>query len=164
MLLTRRGDRAEGRFDREWAGFMCIRHDVDRDGALPERNRATATHRTTTVDYLRPWDNLVVWFIAGLAMPLDVTYGHVIDETTGAPGDVFLSATDGSWCEVSAHPDQGARSVLEGGPRQLWRAVEDAYRSGALSANPGGSGLALPPLARVNGSGSTGPTGRTSGP
>lgn len=95
------------------------------------------------MDFLRPWDNLVVWFIAGLAMPLDVTYGHMVDETTGAPGDVFLSATDGSWCEVTERLHNGARRVLEGGPRQLWRAVEDAYHRWLALGQPGWERIGL---------------------
>ena len=138
VLRTRRVERAEGSFQPVSAGFMSIRHHgAERDRALPERNAATARQRTTSVDYLRPWDNLVVWFLAGLAMPLDLTYGHTIDEATGASGDLFLSATDGSWCEVTERLDNGARRVLEGGPRQLWRAVEEAYRLWCALGQPG---------------------------
>ncbi|MGH3719139.1 MAG: methyltransferase domain-containing protein [Pseudonocardiaceae bacterium] len=126
VLLTRLTDRAEGRFEHTWAGFMALRpttpatiadHQVTRD-------RAQATPRTTQLNQLRPGDNLLTWFLAQLTVPDEIGYGHTVTE--GRPGDVFLTSTDGSWCEVSHHTDNGTRQVWEAGPTPLWRAVEDA--------------------------------------
>ncbi len=32
-------------------------------------------------------------------------FGQTINDTTGEPADTYLSATDGSWCEVSTEQD-----------------------------------------------------------
>ncbi|MQA14087.1 MAG: hypothetical protein GEV09_07915 [Pseudonocardiaceae bacterium] len=75
VLLQRRSDRAEGRFDRSWAGFMALRSEDVRpatptdDGEPVARDRDAAVVRTTDLDILRPWDNLVAWFLAQLSVP-----------------------------------------------------------------------------------------------
>ncbi len=128
VLLKRYHDRAEGHFDRNWAGFMALRSPSPATPApLPLRDRNRATPRATDLDQLRPWDNLVAWFLAQLAVPGEIGYGHNVTET--GPGDVFLTHADGSWCEVSNHSDGGTRQVWEAGPTRLWRAVEDGYQT-----------------------------------
>ena len=133
VLLRRFTDRAEGRFDPAWATFMALRPNTPspttpgpttpataRRGV---RDRAQAERRTTTLDQLHPWDNLLTWFLAQLTVPGEIGYGHT--RNGEHPGDVFLTNADGSWCEVREHPD-GARQVWEAGPTSLWRAVEAA--------------------------------------
>jgi len=110
VLLRRYPDRAEGRFDRTWAGFMSLRTGAPAPaGRTVARDRNRATSRTTELDVLRPWENLIVWFLAHLTVPTEINYGHILDEQSRRPGDVFLTSTDGSWCEVSEHTDQGTR-------------------------------------------------------
>ena len=125
VRLRRDSDRAEGRFDPTWAGFMPLRPGTPSDDrTLPVRDRNRAARRTTNLDQPRPWDNMVAWFLAQLSVPTEIGYGHTVDEHTGRPGDVFLTSPDGSWCEVSEHTGQ----VWEAGPTPLWAAVEDAHR------------------------------------
>jgi protein-L-isoaspartate O-methyltransferase len=66
VLLTRLANRAEGRFDRTWAGFMALRPNVPATVAVQRvtRDRAQATVRTTELDQRHPGDNLVAWFLA----------------------------------------------------------------------------------------------------
>jgi len=124
VLLRRHPDRAEGRFDPTWAGFMPLRTAAPSGGGtLPVRDRNRAAPRTTDLDQLRPWDNMVAWFLTQLAVPTEIGYGHDIDQDTGRPGDVYLTSPDGSWCEVNAH----TRQVWEAGPTPLWAAVENAH-------------------------------------
>ncbi len=100
VLLTRLTDRAEGRFNRTWAGFMALRPTdpvttpPTVGGRAVTRDRAQATMRTTSLGQLHPWDNLVVWFLAQLRVPSEIGYGH----TVNGSGDVFLTSPDGSWC------------------------------------------------------------------
>jgi hypothetical protein len=71
VLLTRLADRTEGRFDRTWAGFMALRPTAQATvtGQQMARDRAQATPRSTDLDQLRPWDNLLTWFLAQLTVP-----------------------------------------------------------------------------------------------
>jgi methyltransferase of ATP-grasp peptide maturase system len=135
LVRLRRGpDRAEGHFDPTWAGFMPLRPETPRgDGTLPVRDRNRAARRTTDLDQLRPWDNMVAWFLVQLSVPTEIGYGHILEEHTGRPGDVFLTSSDGSWCEVSEHTGQ----VWEAGPTPLWAAVEDAHRRWHELGEPG---------------------------
>lgn len=127
VLLKRLTDRVEGRFDRTWAGFMRLRPNIPETAmsAVADhpvtRDRAQATPRTTDLDQLYPWDNLVVWFLAQLSVPSEIGFGHAANS-----GDVFLTSADGSWCEVGNHTDNGTRQMWEAGPTSLWRAVERA--------------------------------------
>lgn len=70
-------------------------------------------------------------------MPDNLTFGQNIDDTTGQPGDTFLSATDGSWCEISTHQDNGTRNLVEGGPISLWGLFEQAYAQWRAAGEPG---------------------------
>lgn len=49
------------------------------------RDRAQATPRTTKSEQLRPWDNLITWFLAQLTVPGEIGYGHTVRE--GRPED-----------------------------------------------------------------------------
>jgi methyltransferase of ATP-grasp peptide maturase system len=139
VLLTRLADRAEGYFDRTWAGFMALRpntpshRDTDRHWPAGARDRVEATPRTTDLDQLHPWDNLVAWFLAQLTVPDEISYGH----TTNSSRDVFLTSADGSWCEVSDHTDNRTRQVWETGPTPLWRAIENANQLWHELGQPG---------------------------
>lgn len=133
VLLQRHRDRAEGRFDRSWAGFMALRSEdtwpaTPTDAGEPVvRDRHDAVVRTSDLDTLRPWDNLVAWFLAQLSVPSEIGYGHTLDEQTDRPADVFLTTSEGSWCEISERAGNDTRQVHESGPTPLWRAVENAH-------------------------------------
>jgi hypothetical protein len=64
------------------------------------RDPADGRVRTTALDLPRPWENLVFWFFLHLAAEPVMSHGQVRDEATGLPGDGFLIAYDGSWCEI----------------------------------------------------------------
>jgi hypothetical protein len=141
VLLTRLADRAEGRFDRTWAGFMALRPNTPATaaptvaGQQVTHDRAQVRPRTTDLGQLRPWDNLLTWFLAQLTVPGEIGYGHALNGEH--PEDVFLTSADGSWCEVSNHADNGTRQVWEAGPTALWRAVENADRRWRELGQPG---------------------------
>ncbi|MBA2324236.1 MAG: methyltransferase domain-containing protein [Pseudonocardiales bacterium] len=144
VLLHRHPDRLEGRFLPKWAGFMAIRHHQQTPAApsYPHRDAATARTRTTTVSP-QPWDNLVVWFLAQFHQPAELSFGLTLDETTHQPTATFLAATDGSWCEIDHHSDNGHHQLREAGPSQLWRSVENAYQDWEQTGRPGWDRLGL---------------------
>ncbi|MGQ0840107.1 methyltransferase domain-containing protein [Actinokineospora sp.] len=131
VRLRRDGDGASGRFLPDWAGFMTMRHGNERNDterpSQPHRIRADATPRRSTAP-AEPWTQPVPWFLAQFTMPANLTYGQNIDDETGEPGDIFLSAPNGSWCEVGLDTDRdGTRHVVEHGPTPLWRLWESAH-------------------------------------
>lgn len=136
-LLQRHGDTATGRFLPDWAGFMTMRHAAPAPHPRqPARTRGDARQRHTSAP-APPWAHPVPWFLAQFGMPNNLTFGHNIDDSTGEPGDIFLSATDGSWCEISIEDDNGSRRLLEGGPVALWDRFEHAYDTWQALAEPG---------------------------
>lgn len=144
VLLERNGDHAEGRFVSRWGGFMALRNGESRQAHPPKRDRGAVTPRPSSIGYVRPWDDLVPWFVATLSMPPDVAYGHSIDPATGEPGDVFVYSADGSWAEISAKPDEdGANPVWEAGPHHLWRSVEQGYDTWNVLGRPDWSRFGL---------------------
>ncbi|GDY28686.1 hypothetical protein GTS_03190 [Gandjariella thermophila] len=129
VALRRQGDCAEGRFLPGWSDFMSLRGPTtgDRVGPHPERKRDSADRRTTALLTERPWEEPTLWFLAGFWFPPGVRFGYTIDEDTNRPDAIFLSAPDGSWCEVSVRiNDNGTRTVWETGPQRLWHTVEAA--------------------------------------
>lgn len=125
VLLHRRGDRLEGRFLPRWAGFMSLRHESGVDDAPPpvRYDRADGHCGTTTLPS-SPWDNLVVWFLAQLIDPGRVAVGHRLDPASSRPTHTTIVAGDGSWAEIALDSNE----VMQGGPRRLWDAVEEADR------------------------------------
>lgn len=144
MLLRCFEDRAEGRFEHNWGGFMPLRRNSIRpDPPLAPRDRSAARERTTSLDLPRPWENLVFWFLAQLLLPPNVSFGQIMNDT-GRPADGYLAVPDGSWCEIAEHPDEhGNRRVLEAGPHQLWTTIEDAHRLWTSLGQPGWERLGL---------------------
>lgn len=138
VLLERGSDRAEGRFDRNWGGFMALRAaPLAAPGERAARGQHVPVQRTTDLEALRPWDNLVAWFLAQLSVPTEIGYSHTLDEQTGRPTDVVLTGANGSWCEVSERTENGTRQVREAGPTPLWCAVENAYSLWHQLGKPG---------------------------
>lgn len=83
VTLHRHADRAEGRIHPAWAGFMALRHTAADTTPPPShlaRDRTHARQRTSDLDQIRPWDNLVAWFLAQLSVPTEIGYGHILDE------------------------------------------------------------------------------------
>ena len=140
VLLQRGDDRAEGRFDPTYGSFMSIRQSAPPPPSLPypDRDRATASASVTHLDLARPWEHLVFWFFVHLDTDLGAAcHGQVMDPATGQPGDAFLATPDGSWCEISVHPDGGGREVWQGGPRKLWDQIEAADQRWSHLGQPG---------------------------
>ncbi|HKR48671.1 MAG TPA: hypothetical protein VJT72_03655 [Pseudonocardiaceae bacterium] len=99
VRLSRYPDRAEGRFDLTYAGFMGSRHHPA--AQAPVQPRATKhrslepEYRTTTVDPRTPWEALVVWFLASFDLGTRVSLGYCRFED-GQPTAVSVTAEDGS--------------------------------------------------------------------
>ena len=126
VLIERYADRLEGRFVPGWANFMTIRRPDDQpraDGGSPVHESGSA--RTTTVEP-EPWRNPILWFIARFAQPAGVSHGVTYDPETRQPVATFLTAPDGSWCEISHAEEAGRYAVTEYGPSPLWTHIEAA--------------------------------------
>lgn len=138
VLLRRRGPGAEGRFLSRWGGFMPLRSGPAPVPRQSRRDPVGARLRATALDLPRPWEDLGFWFFLHLVSGPIVSYGQVRDVTTGLPGDGFLTATDGSWCEIG-RPSGSAnvREVREGGPGSLWATVEKAHERWVDHGRPG---------------------------
>lgn len=140
VRLTRYDDCAEGRFDSTYAAFMSLRHQPTDQAVGQSRPRrqagATPQRRTTTLDPRAPWTSLVVWFLAVFTLGPGVSlgYGRFQD---GQPTVTSITAGDGSWAEVKLAADQGVHQVTEGGPRPVWRIVEDAHALWVRLGQPG---------------------------
>lgn len=99
------------------------------------RDRHHATRRTTSIEQFRPGENLITWFLVHLCAGTEIGYGHTVDDQTGKPGEVFLTSSDGSWCEIGE--DSGTGQVWEAGPTPLWRTVENAHDQWYALGRPG---------------------------
>jgi methyltransferase of ATP-grasp peptide maturase system len=141
VRLTRTEDNlAEGRFDPTYAAFMGLRHqpgEPDRTVTWAARDTTVAHRSTSTVDPQTPWNALVVWFLAAFDLGPDVSIGYTGPDTTSPPTAVTLSTPDGSWAHVALAVVDGAHEVTEGGPRRLWRAVENAHQLWNRLERPG---------------------------
>lgn len=128
VKLHRTGaERAEGRFDPVYAAFMNLHPATP--PSWPERvtEGARTGRRSTTVDPRTPWMSLVVWFIAAFDIGADVSIGYVGTDPARPPSTVRISTRDGSWAEITIAAEHDG-IVTEGGPRALWRMVEDAQQ------------------------------------
>jgi hypothetical protein len=119
---------------------MTMRHmDEASKPRQPRRDCAQARERRTSAP-LQPWMCLVPWFLAQFEMPENLTYGQKVNDATGEPEDTFLSARDGSWCEVSANEDNGTRRVIEACPARYGACSNRPTSSGAPPGSPVGTG------------------------
>lgn len=89
VRLTRHADRAEGRFDPTYAGFLGLRHRSANHVPVrrrPTRNRSLEPeHRTTTLDPRTPWESLVVWFLASFDLGADISLATAASRTGNPP-------------------------------------------------------------------------------
>jgi methyltransferase of ATP-grasp peptide maturase system len=143
VLLERHIDRLEGRFVPGWANFMGIR----RLGNQPriEQSRPvddSGAARTTSVEP-EPWRNPILWFIARFAQPAGVSHGVTVDSDTRQPVATFLTAPDGSWCEITHAGEAGRYAVVEYGPTRLWSHIETADQWWRDAGQPGWDRLGL---------------------
>lgn len=141
VRLTRGGrpGLAVGRFDPVYATFMDLRHP-GQPWLAPRlaRDDTNVVERTTTIDPMTPWTDLVVWFIAAPALGPGISYGQTGPEAeTDGPTGTWITALDGSWAEVSPRTVGHGHLVREGGPRRLWRHVEDAHTTWLANNRPG---------------------------
>ena len=141
VRLTRYPDRAEGRFDSTYAAFMDLRHHpAAHTPQHPRPRRQPNSHpeqRTTTLDPRTPWNCLVVWFLASFTLGPDIAVGYGRPDQNGNPTVTCLTVGDGSWAEVTLTHDQGNHHVREGGPRRVWRIIEDAHALWITLGAPG---------------------------
>ncbi|MGO1048781.1 hypothetical protein [Crossiella sp. CA198] len=84
-----------------------------------------------------PFDNLVAWFIASFVLPSGVQSGYRLDPDSGRPVAHFLTAADGSWCDVELDARDGRRTVRQDGPRQLWDSIETSVDTWEYLGRPG---------------------------
>lgn len=141
VLLRRRGQLAEGRFDSTYGSFMGIR----RDGgtyqqpcpATVSRHHGSVRERTTMLDLTRPWEHPPFWFFAHTVLPPGTSFSLRVNGPDQPPRNTVLHAPDGSWCEVREDPDNGTRQVWEAGPHPLWRIIEDTHTEWLHLGKPG---------------------------
>jgi protein-L-isoaspartate(D-aspartate) O-methyltransferase len=142
VLLQRRGDTAEGRFDPTYGSFMGIRRAGDacrpaRSPAAPQ-HRDAVQQRTTTLDLTRPWEQTAFWFFAHTALPLGTSFSLRGEGPHQPPRNTVLHAPDGSWCEVREDRESaGTRAVWETGPHKLWQIIEDTHAQWRQLGRPG---------------------------
>ncbi|MGH3527564.1 MAG: protein-L-isoaspartate(D-aspartate) O-methyltransferase, partial [Pseudonocardiaceae bacterium] len=141
VLLQKRGQQAEGRFDPTYGSFMGMRRDGDTyERARPastSQGRDSAHERTTTLDLTRPWEHTSFWFFAHTGLPHGTSFSLRGDGPEQPPRNTVLHAPDGSWCEVREDSDNGTRQVWEFGPQSLWQIIEDTHAAWVHQGKPG---------------------------
>ncbi|MFY9806479.1 MAG: methyltransferase domain-containing protein [Pseudonocardiaceae bacterium] len=141
VLLHKRDQQAEGRFDPTYGSFMGIRRDGDSyeqpRPASVSQGRDSAHERTTTLDLTRPWEHTAFWFFAHTALPPGTSFSLRGDGSDQPPRNTVLHAPDGSWCEVREDSDNGLRQVWEAGPHSLWRIIEATHTAWVHHGKPG---------------------------
>jgi hypothetical protein len=117
-------------------------HALDRP--RPRRQPdAAPDRRTTTLDPRTPWNSLVVWFLASFDLGADIAVGYGRPDQDWNPTVTSITVGDGSWAEVTLTEDQGSHQVREGGPRRVWRIIEDAHASWTTFGQPNWDRLGL---------------------
>ncbi|MDQ2883121.1 MAG: hypothetical protein M3Y48_18570 [Actinomycetota bacterium] len=142
MLLRRRGDTAEGRFDPTFGSFMGIRRTGEtyrhRGSVVRSQTRDRAEQRATKLDLTRPWEQSAFWFFAHTALPPGTTFSLRGEGPDQPPRNTVLRAPDGSWCELREDREaNGTRAVWETGHHSLWRIIEDAHTRWCQLGRPG---------------------------
>lgn len=140
VLLRRTEEGAEGRFDRTYGSFMAMRRTgktYHSPRPRPTRDRSSAHVRSSTFTSTRPWEHPVLWFLAHFHLPPGISFGLCGKDTGRPPTTTFLSAADGSWCEVDEPSANGETQVWEAGPHHLWRIIEDAHATWLRIGQPG---------------------------
>jgi len=140
VLLRKRGDIAEGRFDAGQAWFMEMRHP-GRPSVRPEASVAGVPVRDTTTLPAVAWKQPVPWFLACLAIGQPVDIGYRLDDDRRLVA-ARVTASDGSWAEVDT-VGAATRAVAQAGPIRLWDAVELAFQTWADNGNPTWNRLGL---------------------
>ncbi|MGI8308795.1 ATP-grasp peptide maturase system methyltransferase [Saccharopolyspora hattusasensis] len=136
-LLRRTDEGAEGRFDRTYAAFMGLRKQGEAYTSVSRpRDRSDAAERKTTISP-ETLQNLVVWFLVALEIGAGVSCGYTGSDPVRAPTAAWIATADRSWAEIDLEPDGGAYRVREGGPRPLWKTVENAYTTWVQRERPG---------------------------
>ncbi|HEY6421953.1 MAG TPA: methyltransferase domain-containing protein [Pseudonocardiaceae bacterium] len=82
--------------------------------------------RTTTLNPRTPWTSLIVWFLASFDLGTDISLGY-IGFKDGQPTATSITIGDGSWAEIALAEEAGVHQVSEGGPRRVWRIIEDTH-------------------------------------
>lgn len=139
MLLVRKDDSgpgAHGRFTERWAGFLPARGTPVVADIVPrdtEDGRYDTGVTTLDPDVLgTPAFAFLAWLATQDARP------YWAEHEDGREL-ACLIGLDGSWCEVYPAGTDGKRRVEQGGPRRLWRLVEEAYAFWTEHQRPGWS-------------------------
>ncbi len=114
---------AEGRFLRQWAGFMPARSHRLRERVSVDD---TGDQGRTKLDPKGMAENhRVEAFIAQLAT---VDANTVTTQTPDGVPLLFMEGADGAWAEVETNAVDGEYRVDQGGPRRLWDQVEQTHQ------------------------------------
>ncbi|MQA62955.1 MAG: protein-L-isoaspartate(D-aspartate) O-methyltransferase [Actinophytocola sp.] len=136
VVLRKRGDIAEGRFDSGQAWFMSMRHPGQSPDPVPaDRHPGPATHSTTRLSAQAWKEQPVPWFLACLDVGRDVQIGYQLGDDH-QPTTLTLSAPDGSWAEVDMDGSTDGQEVRQAGPTRLWDAVEGALAEWESAGQP----------------------------
>ncbi|MEU9691572.1 methyltransferase domain-containing protein [Amycolatopsis japonica] len=134
VLLTRHGDRLEGRFLPRWAGFMAMRESDEAPPDLSVDVTVEVGDRSTTGLPPHPWDSLIPWLLAHSRLPSRLTFGY---RGTGAHRWAVFTANDGSWCAVAVNSSGGRREVRQYGDVRIWDEFEKAHEQWQNLDEPG---------------------------
>ncbi len=140
VLLRRDTDRLVGRFDNGAATFMQMRTPAFTYARTPQPapDHSNRPRRATELPVQRPWEHHILWFLLHLTVPGRVEFGYHRDPDTDGIGPMFLYSRDGSWCEITTTTTGAAsRYVTEGGPRPLWRTLEQLHDLWTRTGQPG---------------------------
>lgn len=121
VVLRRRGDVAEGRFDAGQAWFMQARRPGQPEPTSEDRHPGPPASSSTALRAVA-WEQPVPWFLACLRVGAGLDVGHQLDDDH-KPVTATLEARDGSWATV----DMTDGAVRQAGPTRLWNTVEDAF-------------------------------------
>ncbi|MEU8413576.1 methyltransferase domain-containing protein [Amycolatopsis japonica] len=134
VLLTRHGDRLEGRFLPRWAGFMAMRESDEAPPDLSVDVTVEVGDRSTTGLPPHPWDSLIPWLLAHSRLPSRLTFGY---RGTGAHRWAVFTANDGSWCAVAVNSSGGRREIRQYGDVRIWDEFEKAHEQWQNLDEPG---------------------------
>lgn len=145
VLLKRRGEVAEGKFDRGYASFMGMRTPgAEEPSVTAPRTDYVSTSNTDLPAF--PWENSVPWFLAHLTLPINVTVGKIFHDD-GRDKSSILTGSDGSWARASVDEDDGHRTVTQAGPVRIWDAIESGFEAWEDADRPTWGRLGLTAMA-----------------
>ncbi len=118
--------RAFGRIERDWAGFMAVRHGP---GYPPQPGDGCEELLNGDGEYVAPGryplvipeDTWELRTMLSIEHPGIVSHHQPHSDGTAT---VWLVHADGSWARAEGEPGKAAPLVHQGGPRQLWDLID----------------------------------------